>query len=56
MLKRIDAFCESCDSEFNIELVDHEAIAKYCPVCGAELDQSEIVVIDDDFMHEDWED
>ncbi len=56
-MKRIDAFCDSCDSEFSIELIDSESTAKYCPVCGEKLeDDIETIEIDEDFMEEDWED
>ena len=55
-MKRIEAFCESCDSEFSIELVDTEIVVKYCPVCGAELDDAEVIDLDEEFMEEDWED
>jgi len=54
MLK-IDACCESCDSEFSVELVDTEIVVKYCPVCGAELDDAEVIDLDEEFMEEDWE-
>ena len=56
-MRRIEAFCESCDSEFSIELVDTEIIVKYCPVCGAELDQDDLIDFDQDPMIEieDWE-
>ena len=40
-MKRVDAFCGSCDSEFGIELIDSESEAKYCPVCGAVIDDVE---------------
>jgi|MDTC01.3.fsa_nt_gb hypothetical protein len=40
-MKRIDAFCDECESEYTIELVDSETAVKYCPVCGAEIDCDE---------------
>ena len=55
-MKRVEAFCESCHSEFSIELIDTEIVVKYCPVCGAELDDAEVINLDEDFMEEDWED
>ena len=55
-MKRIEAFCDSCDSEFSIELIDSESTAKYCPVCGEELDDSEVINLDEDFLEQDWED
>jgi Zn finger protein HypA/HybF involved in hydrogenase expression len=55
-MRRVEAFCESCDSEFSIELVDTEIVVKYCPVCGAELDQDDLIDFDQDPMEEDWED
>ena len=55
-MKRVEAFCESCHSEFSIELIDAEIVVKYCPVCGAELDDAEVINLDEDFMEEDWED
>ena len=54
-MKRVEAFCESCDSEFGIELIDPEAVVKFCPICGAKLDDIEIINLDEDFMEEDWE-
>jgi len=55
-MKRVDAFCGSCDSEFSIELIDAESKAKYCPVCGEVIDEVETIEIDEDFMEEGWED
>ena len=55
-MRRVEAFCESCDSEFSVELVDTEIAIKYCPVCGAELDDAEVIDLDEDFLEEDWED
>ena len=55
-MKRVDAFCGSCDSEFGIELIDSESEAKYCPVCGAVIDDVDTLNIDEDFMEEGWED
>ena len=56
-MKRIDAFCESCDSEFGVELIDSEAVVKFCPLCGERLeDEIETIEIDEDFMEQDWED
>jgi uncharacterized paraquat-inducible protein A len=55
-MKRIEGFCDSCDSEFSVELIDSESIAKHCPVCGEKLDQSEMMILDEDFLEEDWED
>ena len=55
-MKRVDAFCGSCDSEFSVELIDSESKAKYCPVCGAVIDEVESIEIDEDFMEQDWED
>ena len=56
-MKRIDAFCDSCDSEFGIELIDGEIVVKYCPICGAKLeDEVETIEIDEDLMEQDWED
>lgn len=55
-MKRVDAFCGSCDSEFGIELIDAESKAKYCPVCGEVIDEVETIEIDEDFMEEGWED
>ena len=56
-MKRIDAFCDSCESEFGIELIDSEIVVKYCPVCGEKLDNDvEEISLDEDFMQEDWED
>jgi len=55
-MKRVEAFCDSCDSEFGIDLIDTEITVKYCPICGAKLDNSEIIDLDEDFLEEDWED
>ena len=55
-MKRIEAFCDSCDSEFSVELIDTEIVAKYCPICGSELDDAEVINLDEDFMEEGWED
>ena len=54
MLK-IDAWCDSCDTEFSVDLVNTELVAKYCPVCGAIVDDIETINLDEDFMEEDWE-
>ena len=56
-MKRVDAFCESCDSEFGVELIDPEAVVIFCPLCGERLeDEIETIEIDEDFMEQDWED
>ena len=56
-MKRVDAFCDSCDSEFGVELIDSEAAVKFCPLCGERLeDEIETIEIDEDFMEQDWED
>ena len=33
-----------------------ESEAKYCPVCGAVIDDVDTLNIDEDFMEEGWED
>ena len=55
-MKRIEAYCDKCNSEVGIELIDSEINIKYCPVCGVELEDYELYNLDDAFMEEDWED
>lgn len=56
-MKRVDAFCDSCDSEFGIELIDTEIKVRYCPICGEKLsDDIQEIDLDPEFMEEDWED
>ena len=55
-MKKVEAFCDNCITEFSVELVDGEAEVKYCPVCGSPLeDEVETIEIDEDFMEQDWE-
>ena len=53
---RVDAWCDSCNAEFSVDLVDNELVVKYCPVCGAIVDDVETINLDEDFLDEDWED
>ena len=55
VMLKIDAWCDSCDTEFSVDLVNTELVAKYCPVCGAIVDDIETINLDEDFMEEDWE-
>ena len=56
-MKKVEAFCDDCITEFSVELVDGEVEVKYCPVCGSALeDEVETIEIDEDFMEQDWED
>ena len=58
-MKRIDAFCDSCESEFGVELIDTEVVVKYCPVCGEKLSDEvleEMSLDNDAWLEEDWED
>ena len=54
-MRRIEAYCDKCNSEVGIELIDSEITIKYCPVCGAELEDYELYNLDEAFMEEDWE-
>ena len=40
-MKEVEAFCDECETEFAITLVDSEAAVKYCPVCGSPIDCDE---------------
>ena len=56
-MKKVEAFCDNCITEFSVELVDGEVDVKYCPVCVSPLeDEVETIEIDEDFMEQDWED
>jgi len=56
-MKKVETFCDNCVTEFSVELIDGEAVVKYCPVCGSPLeDEVETIEIDEDFMEQDWED
>jgi Zn finger protein HypA/HybF involved in hydrogenase expression len=37
-MKKVEAFCDNCITEFSVELVDNEVVVKYCPVCGSALE------------------
>ena len=55
-MREVEAFCDECESEFKISLIDSETAIKYCPVCGEEIDCDEDALDKwPDQSEEDWE-